>query len=245
MSTSEHQHGHVKNAVSHGEGEVRAWDVPTRVFHWTLVVLIAMSWVSRKYGDADIVWHKWNGYAILILIVWRVLWGFTGSSTSRFRSFFYWPWTAARYGMDFALRRPRHFLGHNPLGGSMVLLMLVLVGLQGILGLFSYDDHDSNAGGPLVRLVSDATWAAATKWHIWLFDIILIVIAMHVAANIVYLFWKGENLIKPMVTGRKPAQDYEDSSETRLESTGKAVVCLIASVLLVLGGIQTLGGRIF
>ena len=224
---------------------VRAWDLPTRLFHWLLVTLIVLAYVSRRWGDAGLVWHKWNGYAILVLIVWRVFWGFTGSSTARFRSFFYWPWTAASYGIDFALKRPRHFLGHNPLGGSVVFLMLGLVGLQALLGLFSYDDHDSLAGGPLVSKVSDATWAAATKWHLWLFDVILAVVALHIAANLLYIVWKGENLVKPMITGTKPVADFEDQPEAEIATIGRALVCLIASMLLVFGGIVTLGGKVF
>ncbi|MFM9939811.1 MAG: cytochrome b/b6 domain-containing protein [Hyphomicrobiaceae bacterium] len=224
---------------------VVAWDLPTRLFHWLLVMLIVLAWVSRKWGDEGLVWHKWNGYAILVLIVWRVIWGFTGSSTARFRSFFYWPWTAASYGLDFALRRPRHFLGHNPLGGSVVLLMLGIIALQGVLGLYSYDDHSSNAGGPLAGKVSDATWAAATKWHLFMFDVILAVIALHVIANLLYLIWKGENLIKPMITGRKAQRDYEDQPQATIARVGHAVLALIAAVLLVFGGIMTLGGKVF
>ena len=124
-------------------GSVRAWDLPTRLFHWTLVTLIAMAYVSRHWGDAGLVWHTWNGYAILVLVVWRLLWGIVGSSTSRFSSFFYGPLTAARYGLDFVLGRPRHFLGHNPLGGTVVFVMLAMVGAMGALGLFAYDDHDA------------------------------------------------------------------------------------------------------
>ena len=223
---------------------VRAWDLPTRLFHWTLVALIILAYVSRKWGDAGLVWHKCNGYAILVLIVWRVFWGFTGSSTARFKSFFYWPWTAASYGIDFALRRPRHFLGHNPLGGSVVFVMLGIVGAQAMLGLFSYDDHDSNAGGPLAAKVSDPIWAAATKWHLFMFDVILAVIALHILANILYIVWKGKNLVGPMITGRKPAGDFEDQPEAEIATVGKALVCLIASILLVFGGIMTVGGKV-
>lgn len=224
---------------------VAVWDLPVRLFHWTLVTLIVMSWVSRKYGDAGLVWHKWNGYAILILVVWRLIWGFTGSSTARFRSFFYWPWTAAGYGIDFALRRPRHFLGHNPLGGSVVFLMLGLIGLQGVIGLFSYDDHDSNAGGPLASKVADETWAALTKWHILIFDLILVAAVLHIFANLLYLVWKRENLVKAMITGRKAARpDYEDAPEATLAGAGRAVLALIAAVLIVFGGIMTFGGKV-
>ncbi len=224
---------------------VAAWDLPTRLFHWLLVVLIVLSWVSRKWGDAGLVWHNWNGYAILVLIVWRLIWGFTGSSTARFRSFFYWPWTVARYGIDFVLRRPRYFLGHNPLGGSVVYVMLGLIALQGGLGLFAYDDQDSHAGGPLAAKVSDATWAAAAKWHVFMFDVILALVALHLVANLLYVVWKGENLVKPMITGRKEARAYEDQSQATIAGVGHAVLALIAAILLVFGGIMSLGGKVF
>ncbi len=241
------QHEVVKqpSGAAPAERMVQVWDVPTRLFHWSLVTLITMAYVSRRWGDADLVWHKWNGYAILVLIVWRVIWGFTGSSTARFKSFFYWPWVAAGYGLDFVLRRPRHFLGHNPLGGSVVFLMLGLVGLQAALGLFSYDNHDSNVGGPLAGVVSEAAWTFATKWHLRIFDVILVVVVLHILANFLYIVWKGENLVKPMITGAKPAADFEDHQEARFETIGRALVCLIASVLLVFGGIMTAGGKVF
>lgn len=246
--TTQAQNG--SGAGTPGDHLVAAWDLPTRLFHWLLVTLIAMAYISHRYGhklgDQGLVWHKWNGYAILVLIVWRVMWGFMGSSTARFKSFFYWPWTAASYGIDFLLRRPRHFLGHNPLGGSVVFVMLGLVGLMGILGLFAYDDHTYNVGGPLSGKVSDATWGAATKWHVLIFWYgLLVIIGLHIAANLLYLVWKRENLIKPMITGKKPAAEFEDHAEARLETAGRALVCLIGAILLVFGGIMTLGGKIF
>ncbi len=223
---------------------VKAWDLPTRLFHWTLVGLIIMAWVSRKYGDAGLVWHTWNGYAMLVLIVWRILWGLVGSSTARFASFIHGPLTALSYALDFIFRRPRYFLGHNPLGGAVALGMLGLIGLQAGLGLVAYDDHTALTGGPLSTHVSDETWSAATRWHIWLFDIILMMIALHVAANILYLVWKRENLIGPMLTGRKAARAYEDQPETRLAGDGLALVCLLAATVLVFGGIIALGGKV-
>lgn len=223
--------------------DIVVWDVPTRLFHWTLAVLIGMAWVSRKWGDAGLVWHTWNGYAILILVVWRLLWGFVGTSTARFGSFFYWPWTAARYGLDFVLRRPRHFLGHNPLGGTVVFALLILVGGQALLGLFAYDDHDSNAGGPLAGQVSDAAWAWAAKWHVRVFDLLLYAIGLHVAASVLYLVWKRENLVKAMITGRKPAADYEDAAAVSVASTGRALICLAIAIVIVFGGIKLAGGK--
>jgi cytochrome b len=223
---------------------VRAWDGPTRLFHWSLVVLIAMAWVSRKYGDAGLVWHTWNGYAILILITFRILWGFVGGSTARFAAFVPEPITALVYGKDFLLRRPRYYLGHNPLGGAMVYALLLIIAAQAMIGLFSYDDHDSIAGGPLSGKLGEEWVAFLTKWHLRIFDYILILIGLHIFANVLYLVWKRENLVKAMITGRKPRQPYEDMAEATYGSAALAVVCLILAAAIVLGGIWMAGGRI-
>lgn len=226
------------------EAHVHAWDLPTRLFHWALVALFVGAYLTRKYMD-DLTWHVWNGYAILVLIVFRLLWGFVGSSTSRFSSFLYWPWHCVRYGLDFLLRRPRPFLGHNPLGSLAVFAMLALIGLQGVLGLMSYDDHDSLAGGPLASRVSEATVAAATAWHLWLFYLIVALICVHIVANLLYIVWKGENLVIPMFTGRKRRAAFEDAQEVRIAPTWLAVACLAAAIVIVLGGIRLAGGKPF
>ncbi len=230
-----------------GARTVAAWDLPTRLFHWSLVTLIVLSWVSRKYGDVNLVWHKWNGYAILVLIVWRLIWGFAGSSTARFGSFIYAPWHAARYAIDFALRRSRHFLGHNPLGGAVVFAILGIVGLQSVLGLFSfyYEDDINNGKGPLANLISEAAGVTVTTLHVKIFDLIVVVAVLHIFANLLYLVWKGENLVKAMVTGRKPARpDYEDQREAAVVGGLRAILALIAAIILVFGSIIALGGKV-
>jgi len=233
---------HAERASRHDR--VRAWDLPTRLFHWTLVILVATAYVSKHWGDANLVWHTWNGYAVLVLIVWRLLWGLVGSSTSRFASFIYSPIAALRYALDFVLRKPRQYLGHNPLGGLFVLVLLGLVGAMAALGLFSYDDHDGFVGGPLSGRVSDATWEFATRWHIRLFDILLYAIGAHIVANVVYLVWKGENLIQAMITGHKPARSYEDQSAARLASPWLALACLLLACAIVFGSIISAGGKV-
>ena len=126
-----------------------------------------------------------------------------------------------------------------------MFVFLGLVGAQGLLGLFSYDDHDDNVGGPLSSKVADATWAWATKWHLLLFDVLLMIIALHVAANLLYLVWKRENLIRPMLTGRKPAAGFEDAREARIVGGARAVACLVIAIGIVLGGVRLAGGRLF
>ena len=223
---------------------VRAWDLPTRLFHWLLALLILTAYLTRK-NTGDLAWHKWTGYAILVLVVFRILWGFAGSSTSRFASFLYGPIAALRYGLDFLLRRPRPFLGHNPLGGIVVFVMLGLVAAQGVLGLFSYDDHDSIDGGPLSGRISEGLTASLTAWHIWLFYILLYVIIAHIAANILYIVWKRENLVGPMITGRKKPAGFEDEPSAQIAPLWRALLCLALAAIIVFGGIMLAGGKPF
>jgi cytochrome b len=223
---------------------VKAWDLPTRLFHWLLALLILTAYLTRK-NTGDLAWHKWTGYAILVLVVFRILWGFAGSSTARFSSFLYGPIAAVRYGFDFLLRRPRRFLGHNPLGAFAAFLMLSLVAAQGVLGLYSYDAHDSIDGGPLSGRISEGLMATLTAWHIWLFYILLYVIIAHITANVLYIVWKRENLVGPMITGRKRAADFEDAPAAQIAPLWRALVCLILAAVIVFGGIMLAGGKPF
>jgi cytochrome b len=230
---------------------VGAWDIPTRLFHWTLVFCIGSAWVSFRYaevfGDHLLKWHRWNGYAILVLLVWRLLWGFAGSSTSRFSAFVTWPWRAAGYGMDLLRGRDRHFLGHNPLGAYMILALLTVVSVQAGLGLFTVEHNDSGAYGPLYRIVSEATYKKLSHWHLWAFYWMLLpLIAAHITANVLYGVVKKDPLIRAMITGRKPAADYEDGKAVLIGEgvTRTALLCLFAAIIFVFGGITVLGGRI-
>ncbi len=230
---------------------VRVWDLPTRLFHWSLVFCIASAWVSFRYaetiGDPTLKWHRYNGYAILVLLVFRGLWGFCGSSTSRWRAFVTWPWHAAAYGLDLVRGRDRHYLGHNPMGTYMILALLTVVGVQATMGLFVVE-HNDTSWGPLYKLVSEATQKWITRWHIWTFFwIILPLIGAHIVANTLYGLLKKDPLITAMVTGKKPAGDYEDASEAVIARDVwlKAAACLAAALTIVFGGILVLGGKIF
>jgi cytochrome b len=238
-------------AAAHTPGRVRVWDIPTRLFHWTLLFCIASAWVSFRYseaiGDETMRWHRWNGYAILILLVFRVIWGFAGSSTSRWSAFVRWPWTAAGYALDLARGRDRHYLGHNPLGTYMILGLLAAVGVQAGLGLFTVEHNDTGAYGPLYRIVSEATYKMLSRWHLWTFYwVVLPLIALHIIANTIYAFVKKDPLIRAMVTGDKPAGDYEDASEANIVAnvSMRAFACLLAAIVLVFGSIALLGGRL-
>jgi cytochrome b len=230
---------------------VRAWDLPTRLFHWSLVTLVVCAWVSfefaEKLGDTTLKWHRYNGYAILILLVWRLLWGFVGSSTSRWSAFVRWPWVAAGYLLDLVRGRSRHFLGHNPLGTYMVLGLLAAVGLQGILGLMTVE-HNDTAWGPLYKLVSEGTVKQISYYHVRLLNyLILPLIAVHITANVLYGLIKKDPIVPAMVTGLKPAGAYEDSLEAIIVERPimRAVACLAIATAIVLGAIVMLGGKIF
>ena len=232
-------------------GKTRAWDLPTRLFHWTLVALIISAWASFEYaerlGDFTLKWHRWNGYAILVLLVFRVLWGFVGSSTSRFSAFVRLPHVAIGYGLDLLRGRDRHFLGHNPLGTWMILALLTAVAGQAMLGLFTVEHNDSGAFGPLYRLVSEPTWKQLSKWHLLgLHWVILPLVGMHITANVLYGVVKKDPLIRAMITGTKPAGPYEDGPQAVIATRPllRAFACLVAAVAIVFGTIAGVGGRL-
>ena len=233
---------------------VRVWDLPTRLFHWTLVVLIICSWASFEFsdvvGDTTLLWHRLNGYAILVLLIWRILWGIVGSPSARFHRFLAWPWTAAAYGLDLIRGRDRHYLGHNPLGAYMIVALIAVVATQGVFGLLS-TEHNYVTWGPLSALAgSDSDSIAMAKWHVWIFDNILLgLIALHIAANVLYRLVKKDRLIEAMVTGTKPPGTYDDSDVIADGPVPRplirAFVCLLIAAAIFAGTIKALGGKLF
>lgn len=230
-------------------GNVRAWDLPTRLFHWTLVLSILGAWASWRFSevinDPSLRVHRWTGHVVLVLLVFRLLWGIFGSSTSKFSQLFSWPWTAARYGLDLVRGSSRHYLGHNPLGSYMILALFAAVSLQALLGLFTVEHNDLTAG-PLYRLVSEETQQAASHWHRrWFYYVLLALIPLHILANIGYGLIKRDPLITGIITGRKPAADYADAPEARIVPRAglRALLCLMAAGAIVFGTIFGLGGK--
>lgn len=239
----------VTRAGGQAIGHVRAWDLPTRVFHWLLVALVISAWVSFRYsenfGDHLLKWHRWNGLAILTLLVWRLLWGVAGPRHVRFAHFVRGGDPAIAYARDLFALRPPKYLGHNPLGALMVVALLAALIAQASLGLFTVEHNDLTAG-PLYRLVSEATTKWASRWHDWLFHYLLLpLIAIHITANVLYGLVLKEPLIGAMITGRKPARVYVDGDAA--QSGGhvwRALALLLVSAILVLGTIRFLAGRL-
>jgi cytochrome b len=180
---------------------VKIWDGPVRITHWALVLLIGFSWWSGKEGGLTLTWHLWSGYAILTLVLFRLVWGFVGSSTARFSSFVRGPGAVAEYLRTLGHRKVSGHAGHNALGGWSVVLLILAIAVQAATGLFANDDIMTE--GPLVRHVSKSVSDFLTTVHHYNFWVLLGLAGVHVAAVAFYLLYKSENLVAAMVTGVK------------------------------------------
>ena len=169
------------------------WDLPTRLFHWLLVWAVFMSWLSHEFEWFEV--HLWSGYTVLVLVAFRILWGFVGSVHSRFSDFLRGPVTVWQYWRGRGQERP----GHNPAGGWSVLALLALLLAQALTGLFNSDDllYD----GPLHHAL-DSRWTDKLgAWHEQGFWILLGLIGLHVLAILYYQLIKRRNLLGPMFSG--------------------------------------------
>ncbi len=170
------------------------WDIPTRVFHWALVVGIALAWWSGEEGRNDV--HEWTGYALIVLIVSRIFWGFFGSRHSRFTDFVRGPAAILAYLRGEGSPTP----GHNPLGALSVIALLLLVLAQAVSGLFNSDDILFS--GPLYYMASTELRGFMGSVHDISFNILLGLIALHVLVVAYHQLVKKDGLITAMFTGR-------------------------------------------
>ncbi len=169
------------------------WDLATRLFHWLLLLLVLLSWVS--YEEDYINVHIYSGYGVLVLIVFRFLWGWFGSIHSRFSDFLHRPGVVIRYIKG---SLPEAGVGHNPLGGWSVLFMLILLLMQTLTGLFNTDELID--AGPLNHLVSQAWGDRMGALHELLFWVLCAAVLLHVCA-VLYHQVRGANLLWPMLGG--------------------------------------------
>ncbi len=177
---------------------VRLWDAPTRLVHWALVGLVAFSWWSAEEGKMDL--HRYSGYAVLGLLVFRLFWGFFGASSARFAGFVRGPGAVISYARGLLSKAPSETPGHNPLGGLSVLALLGVMIAQVSFGLFAVD-IDGLESGPLSQYVDFDTGRVFAELHEVSFAALQILIVLHLGAVIYYLAWKRENLVRPMVLG--------------------------------------------
>ena len=178
-------------------GPAPIWDLPTRLFHWSLPVLLLASWGSEAADRMTL--HAWCGYALLVLVMFRIAWGFVGSTHARFADFVRGPRAAWRH-----LRGERSMRdGHNPAGGWSVLVMLAMLLAQALTGLLNADDVAFS--GPLAHLL-DGRWPdRIASFHDWNFDILLVVVGVHVLSVLLYQR-AGTDLLRPMLNGGRAAE---------------------------------------
>lgn len=220
--------------TSAGTSTVKVWDLPTRLFHWSLVALIAVLWASGEFGKLDL--HMRLGQAALSLILFRIVWGFVGSRTSQFSHFVRGP-TAIRDYLLAARRGAVRSVGHNPLGAYSVLALLAVLLVQGSSGLFASDDIMTD--GPLTHLVSAKSVALLSSMHRIGFKLLLVLVALHLAAVVFYRVVKKDDLVRAMVTGMKQVPD--GVAGIRFRNPLIALLVLAASAALVWGGVAALG----
>jgi cytochrome b len=175
------------------------WDLPIRLFHWLLVLLLGFMWLSGHQRWLE--YHMLSGYAILSLLLWRIAWGFIGSDTARFRFFLKSPVEAVRHLLHITKREPDTEIGHNAAGGWMVLVLLGLLLAQVFTGLAANDDIAFE--GPLARLVGKEWSNWLTGRHHFLFQLIQIAAGLHILAILTYAVLKRHDLVRPMITGKK------------------------------------------
>ncbi len=188
----------------------RVWDVPTRLFHWLLVICVCAAWyLGDNRGFETIGWHLYFGYAVGGLVVFRVLWGIIGPTPVRLGALFHGPASIFTYAKTVFKRSPSGTPGHNPLGSLSVIAVLLSLSVQVVTGLFAYDDG-LFSGGPLSDYVSEAVILEMNAIHEINAKILLLLVALHVLAVLFYLAWKRENLIIAMVTGRKLVKATDD-----------------------------------
>jgi cytochrome b len=207
-------------ALSSGGGATQlVWDLPVRLVHWLIAGLIAFSWWSVHHHHT--AWHIWSGCAILTLLIFRLLWGFVGSSTARWSGFIRGPRALGNY-----LKGGWVEIGHTPLGALSVLAMFLALAVQVGLGLIA-EDEDGLYTGPLSGLVSIDTSDKARDIHQLWFNVILGLIVLHLAA-ILYHRLRGRKLTRPMITGR--AEAAPGAKPMRAGKWWAALICLAIGI---------------
>ncbi len=212
---------------------VRIWDLPTRLFHWGLVILIGLAWWSISTRQLSL--HRTVGALTAGLVVFRLWWGLFGGSTARFSDFLRGPGTVLAYARSLVSKAvgPKDLsAGHNPMGGWSVVLLIGLTGTIVALGLFAVDT-DGLESGPLASLVDYDTGRLASHWHGLAFDLLKGLVGLHLVAIAFYTVFKRENLVRSMIDGKKPLDDPRASLQP-------ARIWALAVGLLLGGGVAWL-----
>jgi cytochrome b len=205
------------------------WDIPTRLFHWLLVMTFACSWATYELGSDYMQYHVYSGYFMLFLLSFRIVWGFVGTVHARFSSFFPTLNRVADYLQAAQVGNNTNTAGHNPLGAAMVFLMLLLLLGQVVSGLFISDDVFTQ--GPYYGAVEGNWEKLFNSMHDLCFTALQICIALHVAAIVFYKLVKKVNLVLPMFHGKKSADEINENDA--IENSRLAVALLVAILAVV------------
>jgi cytochrome b len=214
---------------------VRVWDLPVRLFHWLMVALLLLSFVTGHVGGNAMRIHELSGFSILTLVLFRLLWGLFGSTYARFAHFVRGITASRSYAAALWSGRTVFHIGHNPIGGWMVLALLICLLLQASTGLFANDDIMTE--GPLVKLISKELSDRVSLFHQINSYVLAVLVTLHVVAALYYLWRKRENLILPMVTGRKLIPAEHEAEDFRgggiLLAAALLAICAVVVWLVV------------
>ncbi|MEO8848726.1 MAG: cytochrome b/b6 domain-containing protein [Casimicrobiaceae bacterium] len=206
--------------------DVPVWDLPVRIVHWLLVLLLCMLLATGLIGNEWLIWHMRAGYAMLTLVLFRILWGFAGSRNARFAAFVRGPRATARYARSLAARAHETHATHNPLGAWMVLALLAALLLQCSLGLFTNDDILYE--GPLAKHITKDLSDTLSSLHRRGWWLIVALAIAHIGAVSAYYAMLRDNLVKPMFSGRKRLPPSLADGSLSAASMLRAIVILLA-----------------
>jgi cytochrome b len=217
--------------------ETPVWDLPTRLFHWSLVLLVGTNlFLIGPQGGLDTIIHFVAGYLILGLLVFRLAWGFIGSPRSRFGDFVHrWP-TVSAYLRRLVRFDPPHSVGHNPVGGWMIMVLLAILATMIATGLFATGRH---AAGPLAHFLPVAWTALAGNLHQLISNLVIGLIVVHVAGVAAEWFLTGDNLVRSMWNGRKQLAAEVAARERPVAPVRRAALVGLIAVALVGGLVAT------
>ncbi len=214
--------------------KILVWSRITRIFHWSLVAMVVLCWITAE-AEGSLFWtHMASGYGVLILVLFRLIWGVIGDRYSLFTNFVR-KWSAIRayFQQMLKMQVPSH-LGHNPIGGWMILALLGGLGILVVTGLFSAH-HDET--GPYASLLASSIAEAISEIHEVLFNILLLLVFVHVAGVLTASMLEGENLVRAMWTGRKrvPTNSIEtEAKEPPLWRLITAIALSFAGVAIII-----------
>jgi len=216
---------------------IKIWDVPVRIFHWSLVTLFIAAYVTNLLGPNYFNYHLWAGYGIIVLVVFRILWGFVGTYHARFFNFVRNPVATTKYALSVLKKKDLHYLGHNPLGAVMVVALLLAILVQAVTGLFTNDEIINL--GPLYGYINDELSLKLTSIHRQLFYWIVGAIFLHIVAVLFHVWFKRDNIVKAMFTGKK---NTDELAEEKSISSSKIWLAIIIVAIVIAALVWIISG---